>query len=146
MQTASYGSWESPITSDLIVAETIVLDAPCFDGDRIFFGNIDVAIVGDHSRHRHTGARFEPVEHRIDQFGLLGLADERAVPIGFKESRADQLAVAFPKLKIVLPLTFIEQHFIGDAALYPNIEAAETPRVPVRRGGICPTDQIAGGV
>ena len=37
MQTASYGSWESPITSDLIVAETIVLDAPCFDGDDIYW-------------------------------------------------------------------------------------------------------------
>lgn len=34
-QIAPYGSWKSPITSDLIVAETIMLGQPMLDGDDI---------------------------------------------------------------------------------------------------------------
>lgn len=34
---APYGSWRSPITSDLIVAETIGLSGPRFDGDDIYW-------------------------------------------------------------------------------------------------------------
>jgi len=35
--TKPYGEWISPITSDLIVAESIRLDAPSFDGDDIYW-------------------------------------------------------------------------------------------------------------
>jgi dipeptidyl aminopeptidase/acylaminoacyl peptidase len=35
--TAPYGSWKSPITSDLIVAETIGLGQPMLDGDDIYW-------------------------------------------------------------------------------------------------------------
>ncbi|MGK7946449.1 MAG: DUF829 domain-containing protein [Microcystaceae cyanobacterium] len=35
--TASYGSWQSPITSDLIVAQTVGLSSPTFDGDDIYW-------------------------------------------------------------------------------------------------------------
>ena len=34
---APYGSWKSPITSDLIVSETITLMQPAFDGDDIYW-------------------------------------------------------------------------------------------------------------
>jgi dipeptidyl aminopeptidase/acylaminoacyl peptidase len=36
-QIAPYGSWKSPITSDLIVAETIMLGQPMLDGDDIYW-------------------------------------------------------------------------------------------------------------
>ncbi|HSN75844.1 MAG TPA: prolyl oligopeptidase family serine peptidase, partial [Anaerolineae bacterium] len=36
-QIAPYGSWKSPITSDLIVAETISLGQPMLDGDDIYW-------------------------------------------------------------------------------------------------------------
>lgn len=36
-QIAPYGSWKSPITSDLIVAETIMLAQPMLDGDDIYW-------------------------------------------------------------------------------------------------------------
>lgn len=36
-QTAQYGSWRSPITSDLIVAGTVGLGAVSFDGDAIYW-------------------------------------------------------------------------------------------------------------
>ena len=36
-QIAPYGSWKSPITSDLIVAETISLGQPLLDGDGIYW-------------------------------------------------------------------------------------------------------------
>lgn len=36
-QIAPYGSWKSPITSDLIVAETISLGQPLLDGDDIYW-------------------------------------------------------------------------------------------------------------
>ena len=35
--TVPYGSWKSPITSDLIVAESIKLDQPCLDGRDIYW-------------------------------------------------------------------------------------------------------------
>ena len=34
---APYGSWKSPITSDLIVAETIEVAVPGFDGDDLYW-------------------------------------------------------------------------------------------------------------
>src|SRR6266851_528358 len=34
---APYGSWESPITSDLIVAGTIAVGQPLIDGDDLFW-------------------------------------------------------------------------------------------------------------
>ena len=37
MQTAPYGAWRSPITSDLIVAETIRLGGVSFDGEDIYW-------------------------------------------------------------------------------------------------------------
>jgi len=37
---APYGSWKSPITSDLIVAETITLSEPIFDGDDIYWSEL----------------------------------------------------------------------------------------------------------
>ncbi|HEX2910303.1 MAG TPA: S9 family peptidase [Chloroflexia bacterium] len=36
-QVAPYGSWKSPITSDLIVAKNIGLGAPSFDGENIYW-------------------------------------------------------------------------------------------------------------
>lgn len=36
-QTKPYGSWKSPITSDLIVSATIGLSEPAFDGDDIYW-------------------------------------------------------------------------------------------------------------
>ena len=36
-ETAPYGAWKSPITSDRIVAESIRLTAVAFDGDDIFW-------------------------------------------------------------------------------------------------------------
>ncbi len=40
MHTAPYGSWKSPITSDLIVAETIGLGGVCLDGDDIYWSEL----------------------------------------------------------------------------------------------------------
>jgi dipeptidyl aminopeptidase/acylaminoacyl peptidase len=37
METKPYGGWKSPITSDLIVAETISLGAPTIDGEDIYW-------------------------------------------------------------------------------------------------------------
>ena len=37
VQAAPYGTWRSPITSDLIVADSIRLDSPQFDGDDIYW-------------------------------------------------------------------------------------------------------------
>lgn len=37
VKTAPYGSWKSPITSDLIVGETIGLSQPRIDGDDIYW-------------------------------------------------------------------------------------------------------------
>jgi len=37
VQVAPYGTWRSPITSDLIVADSIRLDSPQFDGDDIYW-------------------------------------------------------------------------------------------------------------
>lgn len=36
-QVAPYGSWKSPITSDLIVSETIALGQIALDGDEIYW-------------------------------------------------------------------------------------------------------------
>jgi len=35
--TAAYGSWKSPITSDSIVRETIALSQPSFDKEDIYW-------------------------------------------------------------------------------------------------------------
>ena len=37
MKTARYGSWKSPITSDLIVAQTIGLSEVRLDGDHAYW-------------------------------------------------------------------------------------------------------------
>ena len=37
VKTAPYGSWRSPITSDLIVAQSIGLSEVRFDGDEIYW-------------------------------------------------------------------------------------------------------------
>lgn len=34
---APYGSWQSPVTTDLIVAGTVALSGPCFDGDEQYW-------------------------------------------------------------------------------------------------------------
>jgi dipeptidyl aminopeptidase/acylaminoacyl peptidase len=36
-QTAPYGSWKSPITSDMIVEGTVGLNEPCLDGDDVYW-------------------------------------------------------------------------------------------------------------
>jgi dipeptidyl aminopeptidase/acylaminoacyl peptidase len=36
-KTAPYGSWKSPITSDLIVAQSITLSEPRFDGEQVYW-------------------------------------------------------------------------------------------------------------
>src|ERR1700681_2493687 len=36
-KTAPYGSWKSPITSDLIVAQSIALSDVCLDGGTIYW-------------------------------------------------------------------------------------------------------------
>jgi dipeptidyl aminopeptidase/acylaminoacyl peptidase len=36
-KTATYGSWKSPITSDLIVAQSITLSEPRFDGQEVYW-------------------------------------------------------------------------------------------------------------
>src|SRR4030095_2821516 len=36
-QVAPFGSWRSPITSDLIVAETVGLSQPAIDGEAIYW-------------------------------------------------------------------------------------------------------------
>ncbi len=37
LKVATYGSWKSPISSDLIVAETVGLSQPAFDGEDIYW-------------------------------------------------------------------------------------------------------------
>ena len=37
MQTAEYGFWKSPITSDLIVQDSVRISEPCIDGDDIYW-------------------------------------------------------------------------------------------------------------
>jgi dipeptidyl aminopeptidase/acylaminoacyl peptidase len=36
-KSAPYGSWKSPITSDLIAAESISLSEPCLDGEQVYW-------------------------------------------------------------------------------------------------------------
>src|SRR5262245_19328900 len=36
-KTAPYGSWKSPITSDLIVAQSITLSELCLDGGHVYW-------------------------------------------------------------------------------------------------------------
>ena len=36
-KTARYGSWKSPITSDLIVAQSISLSEVCLDGEHLYW-------------------------------------------------------------------------------------------------------------
>src|SRR6516162_7649580 len=36
-ETAPYGSWKSPIASDLIAAQSISLSEPRFDGERVYW-------------------------------------------------------------------------------------------------------------
>ena len=88
-------------------------------------------------------ARLGPVEHGRDQFGMSRIADQRGIGGRFKEHRADQIAVALPELNILLPVRFVEQHFIGDAALLPDVEAREAVRVPVGLRGIRAAEQVA---
>ncbi|MBF2025155.1 MAG: S9 family peptidase, partial [Oscillatoriales cyanobacterium C42_A2020_001] len=40
LHTAPYGSWKSPITSDLIVAGTIGLGGACLDGDDVYWSEL----------------------------------------------------------------------------------------------------------
>ncbi|HXM34017.1 MAG TPA: hypothetical protein VN920_02415, partial [Pyrinomonadaceae bacterium] len=37
---APYGSWKSPITSDLIVSEAVSLSQPALDGDDIYWNEM----------------------------------------------------------------------------------------------------------
>ncbi len=46
MQTAPYGSWKSPITSDLIVSESVPLGQPALDGDDIYWLEVRPAEKG----------------------------------------------------------------------------------------------------
>jgi hypothetical protein len=36
-KTAPYGSWKSPITSDLIAAQSISLSEPRLDGEQVYW-------------------------------------------------------------------------------------------------------------
>jgi hypothetical protein len=36
-QTAPYGSWKSPLTSDLIAAQSISLSEPRLDGEQVYW-------------------------------------------------------------------------------------------------------------
>ena len=51
---APYGSWKSPITSDLIVAETIGVAAPGFDGDDLYWQELRPQEGGRMTVMRHA--------------------------------------------------------------------------------------------
>ena len=55
---APYGSWKSPITSDLIVAETIDVAAPGFDGDDLYWQEL----------RPQEGGRMTVVRHAADGY------------------------------------------------------------------------------
>ncbi len=58
---APYGSWKSPITTDLIVAETIGLDATWFDGDDVYWIEIRIKDGG-----RYVIVKRTPDGHTAD--------------------------------------------------------------------------------
>ena len=65
-KTASYGSWKSPITSDLIVAETIGVGGTDFMGDHIYWQELrpkeDGRIVVVRRSSDHPSAPPEQIE------------------------------------------------------------------------------------
>jgi hypothetical protein len=60
-KTARYGSWKSPITSDLIVAQSITLSELCLDGGHIYW------LEGRPPKEAYAFPVFEAV---FKQFGL----------------------------------------------------------------------------
>jgi WD40 repeat protein len=54
LKTAPYGSWKSPITSDLIVSETIGLSQPRIDGDDVYWIEMRPSERGRQVIVRHT--------------------------------------------------------------------------------------------
>ena len=73
-ETLPYGAWKSPITSDLIVAETIGLGAVLVDGGDIYWtesrpgeGGRNVLVKRDGERHV-TAAPFN-VRTRVHEYG-----------------------------------------------------------------------------
>jgi dipeptidyl aminopeptidase/acylaminoacyl peptidase len=60
-QTAPYGSWKSPITSDLIVAATIGLGQVALDGDMVYWSEARPTEGG-----RNVVVRWSPDGHTVD--------------------------------------------------------------------------------
>jgi hypothetical protein len=54
-RTAAYGSWKSPITSDLIVSSTIAFDRIAVDGEVIYWTEMRPAEGGRYVVVRRTG-------------------------------------------------------------------------------------------
>jgi dipeptidyl aminopeptidase/acylaminoacyl peptidase len=61
MVTSPYGFWSSPITSDLVVADTIRLDQIALDGDTIFWTESHPQKQGRYFVYRCNAAGVEPV-------------------------------------------------------------------------------------
>ena len=61
MTIGPYGSWRSPITSELIVGETVRLDQVALDGAAIYWSESQPQKQGRCFIHRHTGSGIEPV-------------------------------------------------------------------------------------
>jgi len=77
MRTAPYGSWKSPITSDLIVSRTVGLSSPSVDGDDIYWlesrpneggRSVLVRLDSGGTKHDVTPAPFN-VRTRVHEYG-----------------------------------------------------------------------------
>src|SRR5213080_3375011 len=77
VKTAAYGSWKSPITSDLIVAHSILLSEVRCDGEDIFWiegrpqeqGRYVVVRCGADGRHIDVTPRSMNVRTRVHEYG-----------------------------------------------------------------------------
>jgi hypothetical protein len=65
-KTAPYGSWKSPITSDLIVKETIGLSQPRLDGDDAYWIEMRPSERGRQVIVRRTSDGATPTSTRLN--------------------------------------------------------------------------------
>jgi dipeptidyl aminopeptidase/acylaminoacyl peptidase len=125
MTTAPYGTWPSPVTTDLVTSGTVSLSSPRFDGETLYWlesrpdqgGRVDlVRRRGDGTAEQVTAGAFN-VRSRVHEYGggAYAVRDGVVVFTDFSDNRVHRVLDGH-----TTPLTPVSDHRYADLRVHPD--------------------------
>lgn len=122
---APYGSWISPITADLIAADTVALSSVSLDGDDLYWSELRGAEGGRNALVRHTPRGIEEIlpreysaRSRVNEYG--GGAYTAANGAVYFVNDADQRIYRLDPSRAPVPITPPDARRYADLAFDPR--------------------------